>query len=241
MFGDVLRNQNNLVTLNCLDKSLEIATLSLARYAQARVVPEDGTQGTIRLVVRQVTMSKAVAKLAAQVRRNWDQLYALQPERGGRPGDFAGDRGGRDFRDGPRERFRPDFAGPPDGLLSTNLADTNALAGDTNALAWAQRRAERREAMQQRMQEVLSTLSPEERKQAEEMRQRFEGMAQLSPEERRARFEAFGNNPEFRRMMEARSVSRLLNTTPEQRVARDRAREEWRQRREQGPQRGPPR
>src|ERR1051326_9148012 len=77
-FGNNARAENDLVSLKLLDKDLETATMALGRFAQARVLPEDGTAGTVYLSLSQSPMSDAVAQLAKQVKRRWTRFYTLQ-------------------------------------------------------------------------------------------------------------------------------------------------------------------
>src|SRR5436853_6706964 len=84
-FGGNARNDNRLVTLQLANKDLEFATLALGRFPQARVVPEDGTTGTLNVSLTRVPMPKAVATVAKQVHRSWTEYYALQSFRGFRP------------------------------------------------------------------------------------------------------------------------------------------------------------
>lgn len=79
MFGANLRAENTLVTIKIPGKDVSVAALGLDRFAQAQVVPEDGTKGIVYLQVAQATMSQAVSKLARQVDRSWTRLYTLQP------------------------------------------------------------------------------------------------------------------------------------------------------------------
>ena len=79
MFGANLRAENTLVTIKIPGKDVNVAALGLDRFAQAQVVAEDGTKGTVYLQIAQATMSQAVSKLARQVNRSWTRLYTLQP------------------------------------------------------------------------------------------------------------------------------------------------------------------
>jgi hypothetical protein len=78
-FGANLRAENTLVTIKVPGKDVSVAALGLDRFAQAQVVPEDGTKGIVYLQVAQVTMPQVVSKLARQVDRNWTRFYTLQP------------------------------------------------------------------------------------------------------------------------------------------------------------------
>ena len=74
---------------------------------------------------------------------------------------------------------------------------------------------------QKQFEAQLETMTPEERERALQMRQRWQEMRQLSPEERQKRFAEMAANPEFQRRMQGRMLQRLKNSTPEQRLARD--------------------
>jgi hypothetical protein len=97
MLGANLREQNQAVSLKVLNQDVGVAAIALQRFAQAQVVPEDGTKGSVFLVLSGGTMKQAVAKLARQVHRSWTRFYAMQP--GFRPDlarrDAPGDRGPR--------------------------------------------------------------------------------------------------------------------------------------------------
>jgi hypothetical protein len=222
MFGDVVRSQNNLVNLELINRDLDFATLALARFSQARIVPENGTSGHITTHLQQVPYQKAVAAVAKQVNRKWDQFYALQPGFGfGRDGGP----GGRD-RDVARGEGRGEFGRGERRRDGTNRVDDPQFAED---------RQERRDAERQRMQEAqLATMTAEEQKKAEEDRQRFEAMRNMSPEERQKAFQEMASRPEFQQRMQQRQMNQLKNTTPQQRAERDKRRTEWQQRRQQG-------
>lgn len=216
MFADTARSENNLVSANLVGKELSVATMALARFAQAQVVPEDGTEGVVNQQLDRVPFDKAVARVAHDVRRSWTKYYALQGD-GGRGGFGGGPRGDR----GPRGEGGP----PPDSPMaafiprgdSTNLS-TNDLVM-TNGFA----RDERRTNFQRMMEAQLETMTPEQRARIEEMRN-------MTPEQRRAQFQGAG----MENRMSDRMARGLKNSTPEQRVARDQRRIEMRKRMEQG-------
>src|SRR5215212_4103984 len=66
------------VTLNFAAKDLSFAVLAFQRFAQTRVVPEDGAEATITLTLKEAPVKSAVAQLAKKADRNWTILYALQ-------------------------------------------------------------------------------------------------------------------------------------------------------------------
>jgi hypothetical protein len=227
MFGANLRAENDQVSFNFANQDLEIATLALARFAQARVVPEDGTSGKVNFRVEKVPVEKVVKQLAKQTHRKWDRFYAVQA------GFMFGRRG-----DGPPRGDRGPGGGPPPGdgpqfgrrgFGDAAFAEaTNRLAFDTNQFGTNGPPFGRRgdnTAMRERMEQVMQTLPLEERKQIEEARQQPPGGGRQGG-------------------MEGRMARGVLNTTPSQRVERDRRMAEMRQRfqqRQQGQQGQPQR
>jgi len=115
MFGANLREQNQTVSLKVLNKDVSVAALALQRFAQARVVPEDGTKGDVFLSLSGGTMQQAVSRLAKQVDRSWTRFYAMEP--GFRPevarrdpadGDGPPEEGRNRFEPSPEQRERFD-------------------------------------------------------------------------------------------------------------------------------------
>src|SRR4051812_17573488 len=104
-FGNTARAANNLVSAQILNKDLDFTALALSRFSQAQIVPEDTAHGNITLKLAQVPFEKAVAQVAKQVHRNWDEIYALQSVRA--PTTIA-------------------------KAPNTVIAHTNTIAGDTN-------------------------------------------------------------------------------------------------------------
>jgi type II secretory pathway component GspD/PulD (secretin) len=155
MFGDTARNENKLISLQLDGKDLDLATHALGRYSQARVIPEDGTAGTVRLSLVQATMPQAVAKLAKSVHRKWALYYALQSGRGGRRGGEVAD-GTNGF---PRGELTPEQLAEREKRFQAQL---ETMTAEERAKAEADRL--RREAMR--------NMSPEDRRKA------FEQMAQ---------------------------------------------------------------
>ncbi len=78
-FGNTARAENKLVSAQILNKDLSFTTLALSRFTRAQVVPEDSAKGMINLRLQEVRFEKAVAQVAKQLHRKWDQYYALQP------------------------------------------------------------------------------------------------------------------------------------------------------------------
>jgi hypothetical protein len=115
-----------------------------------------------------------------------------------------------------------------------------ALRGNDGPREFADRRggfrelpeAEREEMRRQRQEaeeQLMQTISAEERAKLEEARKErermFQEMASLTPEQRRERFQQMGGA-----MREQRNLDRIKSTTPEQRVERYREMNERRKR-----------
>lgn len=159
-FADNLREGGDgSVSVNIVNKDLSIATMALARYGRARIVPEDGTTGNINITLQQAPMDEAIKRLAKQTKRNWTHYYALQGGGGGRDrADFGGRRGGRDDGDGPTQEER-------DAMREAMRLQAEALV-ETMSPEERQRMEEQRKQM-----EEIRNLPPEQR------RERFEQMA----------------------------------------------------------------
>lgn len=67
-----------------------------------------------------------------------------------------------------------------------------------------------------RMEELLDTMTPEDRAKAEERRKEFEAMRNMTPEERQQAMSERMNSAEAQARMEQREKAQLLNSTPEQ-------------------------
>jgi hypothetical protein len=208
-FGEVPRSENQFVSLQFEGKEVSFATLALARYAQARVVPEDGTSATVSLKLNKATIADAVAQLAKQAHRRWAKLYHLQ--------GF----GGRDRR------------GPGDlAMRDANDEGRRGEDGGRRGRDWRDLTDEQREELRKEREtiaeELKLALPPEERQKLEQAQQQAEQLRQewqnLTPEQRRERFQQMNGN------REQRQISRIKNTTPEQRVDRYRQMEQRRQR-----------
>ncbi len=63
-FGDMVRGQNDLVSLQVKAKDLQVATMAMTRFGQSQIVPEDGAGGIVTLSLHNVKFDKAVAQLA---------------------------------------------------------------------------------------------------------------------------------------------------------------------------------
>ena len=220
--GDPMRGQNSLVSLTLSGKDLSFAALALARFSQSQVVPEDGASGMISLQLIQVPFTEAVSKVAKQAGRKWEVLYALQ----GRPDFFGGRDGGGGGRDGGR-------GGDGEGRRGFGNQDRE---GDTNWQARVEARQEERTVEREREMEArLATMTPEEQAKAKEEQKKFEEMRNLPPEQRQAAFEALRNNPQNAARGDNRRVNYLNNSSPEQRLDRNRQILERRARRDQQP------
>jgi hypothetical protein len=77
----------------------------------------------------------------------------------------------------------------------------------------------------------LAAMSPSERLKGEELikqaNQNREAMRNMTPEERAAMIAKMANDPKIRERAYQRAMSRLLESTPEERVARDQKRAAW--------------
>ncbi len=215
------------VSLTITGKDADLAALALSRYEPSRVVLEDGVVGKVNLIVSQAPFIKAVERLSKQLKLKWTALYTLQPrmEMGRR---FA--RGSQDGSD-TNQPSPPFFGGGPFAGMGRGQFDggsaTNTTDQQSNVMAVA------RQELQRQFERQMEVLSPEERQQMEEMRQRFDQIRQLPPDQRRAQFEQIANDPEFRKRIEQRILNRMYTSikdlTPEQRAEREREMRQMRQ------------
>ena len=204
-FGEAPRPQTSLVSLEFQDKDVSFATLALDRFSQARVVPEDGVSAKINLKLDQAPVPKAVAAVAKQAKRNWTTLYVMTSERGrggpGGPGDMARGPGGPG----------PDQAGPGE--------DRGDRRGRDREEVTPEQRDERRKEMETLNQELQAALPADERQKLEVAQQEREKQRQefqnMTDEQRRARFQQMGGGNR-----DTRQLSRINNTTPQQRAER---------------------
>src|SRR5262249_10295138 len=81
-------------------------------------------------------------------------------------------------------------------------------------------REKMRAAFGERIKAEIDKLPPEQRTAAEERRKFFEGMRDLSPEERRAKIEEFMSSPANQERMEQRRSEHMARMSPDQRVDR---------------------
>lgn len=211
-------NQAPRLSLEIQGKDVPFVVLAFDRYAQARVVPEDGTTALINLSLREAPVPSAVAQLAKKARRQWTTLYALQswgpgPGRGGRGGpDFAmagrGDPEASAIGAGPGAATPPPQRGPGD----------RERPGPGRPEMSEEQREEQRRQRTALEEELKQALPPEERQRVElaqvERERQMQEWQSLTPEQRRQRFDQSGSNP----AMDTRNRQRLLNSTPEQRA-----------------------
>lgn len=155
--GNSIPGDNGLITMQVANKDLSVATTALTRYAQARVVPEDGTDGKVMLSLKDATFPQAMDQLGKQVHRKWARYYVLQSWRGNR-------RGGEVAEGGGPQGFEP----TPEQRAAMEKRFQEQL--DTMSPEERARAEERRQRM-----EAFRNMSPEDRQKA------FEQMAQ-SPE-----------------------------------------------------------
>lgn len=226
-FGERSLESTQRITLNIEGKDAQFAALAINRFAQTRIVPEDGANTLVMLKLDKAKVPDAVALLAKKAQRSWAKVYVLQgfPDFGRGGGEFTrrGDRGERPPGEEGGRRGGPDWF---------NMTDEER-----------EKRRLEREAVEK---ELTQTLPPEaqakaaeQQQQRDQFRQEMASMANLSEDERRARFEqmrASGQFPGGRggggNRDQAR-MERIKNTTPEQKAQRYQQMQEWRARREQ--------
>jgi hypothetical protein len=208
--ADAAQAQADKINFELLDRDVPFAMMAIARVPQTQLVPENGTAGSLNIHLKKVPVSQAVAAVAKQVHRDWDQYYLIAPGFGGRGGDFArGDRGDR---------------GPRNVGDNTNRFDPQAFEA---------RREEFQAQREKQFEAQLATMTQQEQEKAKEERKQFEEMRNMTPEERQQRFQEMASRPEFQQRMEQRQYRGVMNTTPEQRAERMKARMERMQRRQQ--------
>ncbi|MDB6067998.1 MAG: hypothetical protein JWR26_4206 [Pedosphaera sp.] len=139
------RTQDAPISLRFSNAELDIASLALARYAQGRLVPEDGVSGNIHLNLYQSTMPQAVAQIARQVHRKWTKYYVLQTGRGAP----RGPRGTLADAGGPTPEMAANAQQRYEALLETMTPEERQKAEEAR---------QRREKFQQ--------MTPEQRRQA---------------------------------------------------------------------------
>ena len=183
---------NGLVSLNFAGKTVDFAALAFTRFAQTRVVPEDGVKETVTLTLDKVPVEPAVAKLAKAAKRKWVAVYALQ-------GGFGFDRGG-DRQRGPRGEDGGTNR-PPRGGFDLTDAQRDEMRAQREAQETALRDAlpaDARQKYEQAQQEREAALRDMQNATPEQMRDRFTGQ----------------NSAALNKMMR----DRVMNSTPEQRA-----------------------
>jgi hypothetical protein len=197
-FANNTRMANKIVSAQFTGQDLGFAALALSRFSQAQVVPEDGATGTITLRFHETPFAHAVARLAAQGHRKWDEMYTLQPLGG--------------------------FYAPASQRAAAERAATNLNA--TAQAASSLSAQERAAARQREFEASLVTMSPAEQEKAREQWNAMEELRSLPPEARQKRLQEMSSQsaPAAQQDLQQRMQNRLRNSTPEQRVERDRAR-----------------
>jgi hypothetical protein len=196
-FANNLRTENKLVSAQFVSKDLDFAALALSRFSRALVVPEDGATGVINLKLEQTPFDKAVARVAKQAHRKWDELYALQPLRNT---SMA-----RKTTNGVVEIASKE--GTPVKLTPPLKPDEFTNAPDKIAEA------------------MMATMTPEQRKEAQERIATMQQIRSLPEGERQQRMQEFSaqSAQASPANSEQRIQNRLKNGTVAQRLAHDRA------------------
>ena len=190
---------DGLVSLNLAAKTVDFAALAFTRFAQTRVVPEDGVKETVTLTLDKVPVDKAVAKLAKAAKRKWVAVYALQA-------GFGFDRGGGDRQRGPRGEDGGTNRPPRGGFGGFGGPDlTDAQRDEMRA---------QREAQELALREALPSDARAKYEQAQQERETaMRDMQNMTPEQMRDRFTG-QNSAAINKMMR----DRVMNSTPEQRA-----------------------
>lgn len=196
--------QNQLVSLNLPGKDVAFATLALNRFAQARVVPEDGTTATVNLIIRQATASKAVAQLAKAADRKWGKVYALQGGFGGPRGPGGGFGGPGGIAGGPPGFGGRDGNGPPQrGFGGPQMTDEQR-----------EEFRKQRETLEAELKAALPADEQNKLEQAQQEREKqMQEFANMTDDQRRDRMMQMGGGN-----MDKMNRDRILNSTPEQRA-----------------------
>lgn len=176
-----------------------------ARQVSAQFLFPESWNPDVKSAPRSGPVSKVVPKLASAARGQSAAVFFLQ--KGG--GRFAGGPGGEEGGgrpDASRDTPRPaEGTARPDGPGGRNEGFN-------------------REAMEERMKAEIARLPPEQRPKAEaEMAERrafFESLKDLTPEQRRAKFEEMMSDPSRQEKMEARMAAEDARRSPQQRIER---------------------
>jgi hypothetical protein len=207
-FGNATRAANDIVSAQIINKDLDFTALALSRFSRAQVVPEDNANGNITLKLAQAPFEKAVALVAKQVHRKWDEIYALKSSRS--PMVL------RKIEDGSTN------VGPPGPTGDTSQPKAEMIV----------KMEQPQKPPEQQMEAFLATMTPEERQKALDQMAMAEQIRALPPEERQQKMQEmsaqFAQTSEAD--MEQRIQNRLKNGTVDQRIAHDRQQLEKQQR-----------
>jgi len=163
-FAAPMITSNQLVSLQVFQKDVAFAALALNRFAQARVVPEDGTAAIVNLSLHDASVSDAVATLARKANRSWTKLYTLR-------GEF-----------GPGGPTRMATRGP------------NGGEGNGPSAEEREAMRKQREALDEELKQALSEEDRQKLEQAQrEREQQRQETASLTPEQRQDRMGQMGS------------------------------------------------
>ena len=208
-FGGPAPSAPKPVSLQFESKDISFVALAFNRYAQTRIVPEDGMTATVSFTLNKATVNAAVAQLAKKARAQWKRVHALRADFG--PGGPGGMRGPGDFAS--RGPGGPGGPGGPPRDRPINFERPGAGGPEVTE-------AKMDEVRQQRENletELKQALPAEEREKLEvaqaEREKQMQEMQNMTPEQRAQRFSQMGGGN-----MEKMNRDRILNTTPEQRA-----------------------
>jgi hypothetical protein len=203
-FGNTARAANNLVSAQILDKDLDFTALALSRFAQAQLIPQDGTSGNVSLKLAQVPFEKAVEQVAKQVHRKWDQIYALRSTRSSNTSVAR-----------KTEEKK---------VISTSNPEAPDVVPPASAPTVVVKTDNPRKPNEKQMEAFLSTMTPEEKQKAQEQMAMAAEIQALPPAEREQRMQemAAQNTQNSQVDAEQRIQNRLKNGTVDQRIAHDR-------------------
>jgi hypothetical protein len=207
MFGNAIRNGNNVVSAQFIAKDLDFAALALSRFAQAQVVPEDGASGMINLKLNQAPFQKAVALVAKQAHRKWEKIFTLQPSK----------------RTVVAMRSPATAPGAPPPTGNKPIVITQAPILDTNMMPVIPQNVPVDQARQ--TEAFLSTMTPDERQKAEEQINTMQQINSLPPAERQQRMQEMAAQAKQQSQadLDSRMQKRLRDGTIDQRLAHDRS------------------
>ncbi|MDB6040264.1 MAG: hypothetical protein JWM99_4105 [Verrucomicrobiales bacterium] len=194
-FANTARSENKLVSAQIANKDLNFAALALSRFSRALVVPEDGANGTINLKLEQVPFNKAVARVAKQAHRKWDEIYALQP-------------------------LRTALA----MRKETNDVSNGTATATVTKRVQVTKPDEMTNAPEIVAEAMMATMTPEQRKEAQERMQTMQQIQALPDGERQQRMQEMAAQAKQASQagLEERIQQRLKNGTVDQRIAHDR-------------------